>query len=88
VYNSDTLAAPDIHVRFPRKLYESINDLMVKGGHYRSAPEFIIECTRQKLDEIKQTRIEQLKINVYWHRLRMEKETDERTRENHKNNLD
>jgi Arc/MetJ-type ribon-helix-helix transcriptional regulator len=67
VYNSDTLAAPDIHVHFPRKLYESINDLVVKGGHYKNAPEFIVECTRQELDEI-----EQRKIIIYWHRLRTE----------------
>jgi hypothetical protein len=51
-----------------------INDLVVKEGHYRSAPEFILECARRKIDEIKNNRIEQRKINVYWHRLRTEKE--------------
>jgi len=54
-----------------------INDLVVKEGHYyRSAPEFILECARQKIDEIKKNRIEQRKINIYWHRLRIEKENE------------
>ncbi|MGH9951907.1 MAG: ribbon-helix-helix domain-containing protein [Nitrososphaeraceae archaeon] len=70
------MVTSDIHIRIPRKLYEMINDLVVKEGHYRSAPEFILECARQKIDEIKNNRIEQRKINVYWHRLRTEKEKE------------
>ncbi len=70
------MVTPDIHIRIPRKLYESINDLVVKEGHYRSAPEFILECTRQKLNEIKKNKIDQRKIKLYWHRLRMEKEKE------------
>ena len=65
--------SPDVHIRFPRRLYESINELVVKEGHYRSAPEFILECARQELNEIKKSRIDQRKINVYWHSFRQEK---------------
>jgi Arc/MetJ-type ribon-helix-helix transcriptional regulator len=64
--------SPDVHIRFPRRLYESINELVVKGGHYRSAPEFILECTRQELSEIKKNRIDERKIKVYWHNFRQE----------------
>jgi hypothetical protein len=39
---------------------------VVKEGYYRSAPEFILECTRQELNEIKKNRIDQRKINIYW----------------------
>jgi Arc/MetJ-type ribon-helix-helix transcriptional regulator len=51
-------ASCDVHVRLPRRLYESINSLVVKKGYYRSAPEFVLECTRQKIDEIKKNRID------------------------------
>lgn len=69
------MAAHDIHIRFPRILYESINVLVVKEGYYRSAPEFILECTRTKLDEIRKYRIDQRKINIYW---RQQKEDSKR----------
>ncbi|MGH9979301.1 MAG: hypothetical protein ACRD8Z_26230 [Nitrososphaeraceae archaeon] len=72
------MVTSDIHIRIPRKLYELINDLVVKEGCYRSAPEFILECTRQKVDEIKKNRIDQREINLYWHKLRMEKENEKR----------
>jgi hypothetical protein len=58
---------------FLERLYESINEIVVKEGHYRSAPEFILECTRQELNEIKKNRIDQRKINVYWHSYRQKK---------------
>ena len=69
------MSASDIHVRFPRKLYESINEYIVKEGHYRSAPEFILECTRTRLEEIKKYRIDLRKINIYW---RQQKEISKR----------
>ncbi|MGH9988528.1 MAG: hypothetical protein ACRD8W_31735 [Nitrososphaeraceae archaeon] len=55
---------PDIHIRIPRKLYEVINDLVVKEGYYRSAPEFILECTRNRVEEIKRYRIDQRRIRA------------------------
>ena len=51
-------ASCDVHVRLPRRLYESINSLVVKKGYYSSAPEFVLECTRKKIDEIKKNRID------------------------------
>jgi Arc/MetJ-type ribon-helix-helix transcriptional regulator len=55
---------PDIHIRIPRKLYELINNLVVKEGYYRSAPEFILECTRNRVEEIKRYRVEQRKVRA------------------------
>ncbi|HYZ60017.1 MAG TPA: hypothetical protein VE544_10210 [Nitrososphaeraceae archaeon] len=69
--------SPDVHIRFPRRLYESINELVVKEGHYRSAPEFILDCARQKLNEIRTSRIDERKIKVYWHSFRQVKEARE-----------
>jgi Arc/MetJ-type ribon-helix-helix transcriptional regulator len=56
--------APDIHIRIPRKLYELINNLVVKDRYYRSAPEFILECARNRVEEIKRYRIDQRKIRA------------------------
>ena len=58
------MESPDIHIRIPRKLYELINKLVVEGGYYRSAAEFILECTRIRVEEIKGYRIEQRKIRA------------------------
>jgi Arc/MetJ-type ribon-helix-helix transcriptional regulator len=68
------MGTPDIHIRIPRKLHELINELVVKEGYYRSAPEFILKCTRAELDQIKKYNIDQRKIKIYWHRFRQEKE--------------
>jgi Arc/MetJ-type ribon-helix-helix transcriptional regulator len=68
---------PDMHIRIPRKLYESINNLVVKEGYYRSAPEFILECTRTKLEEIKKYRIDQRKIKIFWRQQETTKEVQE-----------
>jgi Arc/MetJ-type ribon-helix-helix transcriptional regulator len=58
------MGTPDIHIRIPRKLYELINKLVVKEGYYRSAAEFILECTRNRVEEIKRYRIDQRKIRA------------------------
>jgi Arc/MetJ-type ribon-helix-helix transcriptional regulator len=68
---------PDIHIRIPRKLYDLINELVVKEGYYRSAPEFILECTRTKLNEMKKYNIDKRKIRIYWHNFRHAKEEEE-----------
>jgi Arc/MetJ-type ribon-helix-helix transcriptional regulator len=68
---------PDIHIRIPRKLYDLINELVVKEGYYRSAPEFILECTRTKLNEMKKYNIDKQKIRIYWHNFRHAKEDEE-----------
>ena len=74
----NTPSSSDVHIRVPRELYEYITSLVVKEGYYRSPPEFILECVRRQLNEIKKSRIDERKINVYWHRLRMEKENEKR----------
>jgi Arc/MetJ-type ribon-helix-helix transcriptional regulator len=71
-------ASSDVHVRLPRRLYESINSLVVKKGYYRSAPEFVLECIREKIDEIKKNRIDQQKINIYYQKLKQEQENQKR----------
>jgi len=58
------MGTPDIHIRIPRKLYELVNNLVVKEGYYRSAAEFILECTRNRVEEIKRYRIDQRKIRA------------------------
>ena len=58
------MITPDIHIRIPRKLYELINKLVVEGGYYRSAAEFILECTRSRVEEIKRYRIDQRRIRA------------------------
>jgi Arc/MetJ-type ribon-helix-helix transcriptional regulator len=68
---------PDIHIRIPRKLYESINDLVVKEWYYRSAPEFILECARIKLEEIKRYRMDQRKLKMFWRQQETTKEVRE-----------
>ena len=70
--NTPSLSS-DVHIRVPRELYEYITNLVVKEAHYRSAPEFILECARQELNEIKKSRIDERKIKVYWHRFKQEK---------------
>lgn len=64
----------DVHIRVPRELYEYITNLVVKEGYYRSAPEFILECTRTRLEEIYRYRIDHRKINLYYKRLKQAKE--------------
>jgi Arc/MetJ-type ribon-helix-helix transcriptional regulator len=58
------MGTPDTHIRIPRKLYELINKLVVQEGYYRSAAEFILECTRNRVEEIKRNRIDQRKIRA------------------------
>jgi Arc/MetJ-type ribon-helix-helix transcriptional regulator len=66
-------SSSDVHIRVPRELYEYITNFVVKEGYYRSAPEFILESARRQLSEIKKSRIDERKINVYWHRIKQEK---------------
>lgn len=58
------MVTSNIHIRIPRKLYELINKLVVEGGYYRSTAEFILECTRIRVEEIQRYRIEQRKIRA------------------------
>jgi hypothetical protein len=56
-------------------MYEAIKELAVKNGMYRGVPEFMLECARNKLFELKKLRIERQKLNIY---LKKQKEKRER----------
>lgn len=51
-------------------MYEAIKDLVVTEGMYRGAPEFMLECTRNKLFELKKLKIERQKLNIYFKKLK------------------
>jgi hypothetical protein len=55
-----------VHVNIPVAIYEAIEELAVKNGMYRGAPEFMLECTRNKLFEMKKLKIERQKLNIYF----------------------
>jgi hypothetical protein len=54
------------HMNIPEEIYDAIDKGLVKNGWYRSVPEFILECTRNKLYELNQQRIERKKLNLHF----------------------
>ena len=71
-----------IHINVPTALYEAVKELAVKNGMYRGVPEFILECTRNKLFELKKLRIERQKLNIYLKRQK-ERETKFQQQQHH-----
>ncbi|MGH9982629.1 MAG: hypothetical protein ACRD8W_01585 [Nitrososphaeraceae archaeon] len=59
-----------VHINIPIAMYEAIKDLVVTEGMYRGAPEFMLECTRNKLFELKKLKIERQKLNIYFKKLK------------------
>lgn len=64
-----------VHINIPIAMYDAIKDLAVKDGMYRGAPEFMLECTRNRLFELKKLKIERQKLNIY---IKKQKEKRER----------
>lgn len=46
-------------------MYEAIKAWAVKDGMYRGVPEFMLECARNKLFELKKLNLERQKLNIY-----------------------
>lgn len=54
-----------IHINIPTAIYELIQQLAVKNGMYRGVPEFILECTRNRIYELTDQKIARQKLNIY-----------------------
>jgi hypothetical protein len=54
-----------VHLNIPTAIYESIQQLAVKNGMYRGVPEFILECTRNRIYELTDQKIARQKLNIY-----------------------
>ena len=63
-----------IHINVPTALYEAVKELAVKNGMYRGVPEFILECTRNKLFELKKLSIERQKLSIYYKKQKEKRE--------------
>jgi len=55
-----------VHINLPIAIYESIHQLAVKSGMYRGVPEFIVECARNKIFDLREQKIEREQLNVYY----------------------
>jgi hypothetical protein len=55
-----------IHINIPTPIYESIQQLAVKNGMYRGVPEFILECTRNRIYQLTNQKIARQKLNIYF----------------------
>jgi Arc/MetJ-type ribon-helix-helix transcriptional regulator len=63
-----------IHLNIPAELYDIIDKTVVKDGLYRSVPEFILECARNKIYELRNQKISRERINIYYKKLREKRE--------------
>jgi hypothetical protein len=57
-----------VHVNIPAAIYELIQQLAVNNGMYRSVPEFILECIRNRIHELTDQKIARQKLNIYYKR--------------------
>ena len=57
-----------VYINVPTAIYDSIEEIAVKTGMYRSVPEFALECMRTKLYELQGQKIERQKLNIYFKR--------------------
>jgi hypothetical protein len=55
-----------IHLSIPVEIYDTINNTIVKDGLYRTVPEFILECTRNRIYELREQKIQRQKLNIYF----------------------
>jgi hypothetical protein len=55
-----------VHINLPTAIYESIQRLAVDSGMYRGVPEFVVECARNRIYELKQQKIEREQLNIYY----------------------
>jgi Arc/MetJ-type ribon-helix-helix transcriptional regulator len=63
-----------IHLSIPAELYDIIDKTVVKDGLYRSVPEFIFECTRNRLFDLRKQKIDRQKLNIYFKKLKQRRE--------------
>lgn len=63
-----------VHINVPVAIYDAIEELAVKNGMYRGVPEFLLECARNKLFEMKKLKIERQKLNIYFRKLKEKRE--------------
>jgi hypothetical protein len=45
-------------------MYDAISDYLVQDEWHISVPEFVRECIREKLNKLRQQRMESLKLNI------------------------
>jgi hypothetical protein len=57
-----------VHINIPIVMYEAIKESAVKDGMYRGVPEFMLECARNKLFELK--KLKRQKLNIYFKKLK------------------
>jgi hypothetical protein len=55
-----------VHLSIPVEIYDSINNTIIKDGLYRTVPEFILECTRKRIYELREQKIQRQKLNIYF----------------------
>jgi hypothetical protein len=53
-----------VHINIPAEVYEAISDYLVQDGWHRSVPEFVLECIRERLYELRKQRMERIKLNI------------------------
>jgi hypothetical protein len=63
-----------VHINIPIAMYEAIKVLAVKNGMYRGVPEFMLECARSKLFELKKLSIERQKLSIYYKKQKEKRE--------------
>jgi hypothetical protein len=56
-------------------MYDAISDYLVQDGWHRSVPEFVLECIRERLYELRKQRMESIRLNI--------KINEQRKRETH-----
>jgi hypothetical protein len=63
-----------MHINIPKAIYEAIQELAVTNGMYRGVPEFVLECTRNRIFELRNQKIARQRINIYFKKQNQKKE--------------
>jgi hypothetical protein len=53
-----------VHLSIPAEIYDTIAVTLVKNGLYRTVPEFILECTRNRIYELREQKMQRQNIRL------------------------
>lgn len=53
-----------MHINIPADVYDAITEYMVQDGWHRSATEFILECFRMRLYQLREQRSERITLSI------------------------
>jgi hypothetical protein len=65
-----------IHLSIPAEIYDTIATTIVKDGLYRTVPEFILECTRNRIYELREQKIQRQKLNIHFREQKEKQKSD------------